>query len=195
MNLATIGEKLKKNWLTIIFYAIILTLVFSTNAKSWLLQQMVSVGFFKAKIENTDTNNNYSKASFFSYSDIKGNFFSTSDLKGKVIFINVWASWCPPCRAEMPDLNKLYNKYKNDDRIVFIFLNEDNEPQKGINYLNKSGFNIPFYKSNGVIPEEIFKSSLPTTVVINKAGEIVMKHHGVAGYNNSRFTSRMESLF
>ena len=165
MNLATIGEKLKKNWLTIIFYAIILTLVFSTNAKSWLLQQMVSVGFFKAKIENTDTNNNYSKASFFSYSDIKGNFFSTSDLKGKVIFINVWASWCPPCRAEMPDLNKLYNKYKNDDRIVFIFLNEDNEPQKGINYLNKSGFNW-YYAIRYPFINLFWKTPLQKTFVI-----------------------------
>ena len=53
---------------------------------------------------------------------------------------------------------------------------------------------MPFYKSTGGIPEEIFKSSLPTTVVINKAGEIVMKHHGVAGYNNDKFINQLKAL-
>ncbi|MEO5967267.1 MAG: TlpA disulfide reductase family protein, partial [Ferruginibacter sp.] len=117
-----------------------------------------------------------------------------SDLNGKVIFINVWASWCPPCRAEMPDLEKLYQKMKDDNRIVFLFLNEDQDGNKGIDYLNKNNFSMPFYKSTGSIPEEIFKGSLPTTVVINKAGEIVMKHHGVAGYNNDKFINQLTAL-
>ena len=193
MDFKKIGEKLKKNWLSIIFYAIIITLLVSTTAKSWLLQQVVAVGFFKADIETTP-DKVYPKAAYFSFVDADGKTQSTSDFAGKVIFINVWASWCPPCRAEMPDLEKLYQKMKDDDRIVFLFLNEDQDGNKGIEYLSKNNFSMPFYKSTGGIPEEIFKSSLPTTVVINKAGEIVMKHHGVAGYNNDKFINQLKAL-
>lgn len=195
MDFKKIGEKLKKNWLSIIFYAIIITLLVSTTAKSWLLQQVVSIGFFKANIETESSDKSLPKAAYFSYVDVDGNVKSTSELVGKVVFINVWAAWCPPCRAEMPDLEKLYQKMKNDDRIVFLFLNEDQDGNKGIDYLKKNNFTMPFYKSTGGIPEEIFKSSLPTTVVINKSGQIVMKHHGVAGYNNEKFINQLRALF
>lgn len=195
MDIKNLKSKLKKNWFSILFYAVIITLLLSTTAKSWLLQQAVSVGIFNAKIKTPQQGNNLTTASYFNYSNEQGEAFSTSDLKGKVIFINVWASWCPPCRAEMPELEELYQKFKNDDRIVFLFLNEDEDVKKGIEYLKKSNFAIPFYKANGRIPEEIFTSSLPTTVVINKDGKIVMKHNGVAGYNNSKFIDQLKALF
>lgn len=194
MDFKILKDKLKKNWLSIIFYAVILTLLVSTSAKSWLLQQAVSVGFFNAKIKTTDQSNTLPVASYFSYVNEEGKIASTSELEGKVIFINIWASWCPPCRAEMPELEELYQKFKNDDRIVFLFLNEDQDGKKGLEYLKKSNFSIPFYKSTGKIPDEIFTSSLPTTVVINKDGKIVMKRNGVAGYNNSKFINQLKAL-
>ena len=83
---------------------------------------------------------------------------------------------------------------KGDSQVVFLFINEDNEPEKGRQYLKKQGFAIPFYTQAGDLPEEIFSGTLPTTVVINKEGVLVMKHQGMAGYDNEKFISQLKGL-
>ena len=118
----------------------------------------------------------------------------TSDLKGKVVFINFWASWCPPCRAEMPSLDLLYKKLKDDNRFVFLFMNEDEDRNKAIRYLEKNNFKIPLYYRSGQISGEIFGGTLLTTVVINKEEEVVLKHEGMAEYNTEKFIRELKEL-
>src|SRR5690606_12751282 len=62
----------------------------------------------------------------FTIKDLEGNIKSFDDYKNKVIFLNLWATWCGPCRAEMPSIQKLYNKTQSDD-VVFIMLSIDRE--------------------------------------------------------------------
>ena len=190
MNLKT---ELKKRWLSILFYAIIIIFIFSPTAKSWLLQQVVSTGLLKAKIKK-DTSKNLPQAAPFSFTDAEGKPTSTADLKGKVVFINFWASWCPPCRAEMPSLENLYQKLKDDQRIVFLFMNEDNDRNKAIQYLQKNHFTIPLFYSSGDVPNEIFSGTLPTTVVLDKEGKIVLKRQGMADYNSDDFIRQLKAL-
>ena len=183
---------LKRKWFSILFYGILALLIFSPGAKSWVMQQIVSTGLIKADIkQNVD---NLQTASDFSYTDESGNGTSISDLKGKVVFINFWASWCPPCRAEMPDLEELYKKLKNDDRFVFIFINEDEDRSKAEQYLAKNNFIIPLHYRAGDISPDIFSGSLPTTVVLNKKGKIVLKHSGMASYNSAGFIKQLHDL-
>lgn len=99
---------LNKVW-NVLFFALLIFFVFSTDAKSWVLRQLVLVGLFNAKIEKEPSSRN--AAPSFSYVDVNDQQVSTADLKGKVVFINFWATWCPPCRAEMPSLNVLYNEF------------------------------------------------------------------------------------
>lgn len=122
-------KKIVKNVTNVLFVALLLLLVFSSGAKAWFLKQLLSVGLFKAEIKKEAVTTKSPDISF-SYQDANGKILSTNELKGKVVFINFWATWCPPCRAEMPSLNELYNKLKGDDHFVFLFLNEDDNIEK-----------------------------------------------------------------
>lgn len=193
MNSKTFYSAVKKNWLSALLIGFLMIIVFVPDAKSFLLQQLVSVGLFKAEIKNNGRNNLLEAASF-SYIDSAGITATTAELKGKVVFINFWASWCPPCRAEMPSLESLYKKLQNDDRFVFLFINEDEDKSQAIKYLQKNHFTIPIYSRSGDVPNEIFSGTLPTTVVIDKDGKVVLMHEGIAGYNNDAFIRQLKEL-
>ena len=188
-----INSWLRKNWLTFLMMLLLVVLIVSPSAKSWLLRQLVSTGLFKANIKKEGVSNTPSNTSF-SFTNAHGIEASTASLKGKVVFINFWASWCPPCRAEMPSLNELYNKLKGDDRFVFLFMNEDDNKMKAKQYLDKNRFNIPLFSRSGNVPPEIFSGTLPTTIVLNTEGKIVLQHAGMAAYNSDDFIKQLKEL-
>lgn len=192
MNFKNISVKIKNNWGSILFYAVILLFIFSPDAKAWLLRRVISTGFFKADIKK-EAVKRLAPAPAFSFIDSEGKIVSSAEVKGKIVLINFWASWCPPCRAEMPSLNKLYLTLKDDSRFVFLFINEDEDINKGINFIQKNNLAIPFYQQNAVSPE-LFGGTLPTTIVLNKDGEIVLKHEGMADYDNQQFIDQLKSL-
>lgn len=130
----------------------------------------------------------------FSFTDAKGNILSTADLKGKVVFINFWATWCPPCRAELPTLNDLYNQFRNDDRFVFLFLNEDKDTGKAAAYLQSSGFVMPVMTTFGEVPSGIYSETLPITIILDKEEKVVFKHEGLAKYNSKEFVNQLKAL-
>lgn len=172
----------------VLFYGLLLLVLLNGDVKSWVLRQLVSVGIFSTSIDKTsDKKSSLPKAASFSYRNEKGETVSTESLKGKVVFINFWASWCPPCRAEMPSIDELYKQFKNDERYVFVFMNEDEDKQKAINYLKKEGFDMPIMTSASAISQDLYSGTLPTTIVLNKAGEVAMKHEGMAKYNSGSF--------
>jgi len=193
MSLKNIVTQIKKRWFSLLFYGIIILLIFSPGAKSWLLQQVVSTGLFKAEIKK-DQAKNLPDAATFSFTDANGKTATTAGLKGKVVFINFWASWCPPCRAEMPSLENLYQKLKDNSNFVFLFINEDDDRNKAINYLEKNHFTIPFYQASDDVPIEIFSGSLPTTVILDKEGKAVLKRSGMAQYDTQSFMRQLEEL-
>ena len=192
MDLKYISAKIKKNWGSIVFYAVILIFIFSPTAKSLLLRGIISTGLFKADIKKEQAKD-ISVAPAFSFTDENGNMITSASLKGKVVFINFWASWCPPCRAEMPSLNKLYKDLQNDNHFVFLFVNEDEDRKKAINYIENNNFSIPLYNRLSV-SEEIFSGTLPTTIVLDKEGKIVLKHEGMADYDNEKFINQLKEL-
>jgi thiol-disulfide isomerase/thioredoxin len=193
INSNNIIAKLKKNGITILMIAVLLLITISPVAKAWLLRQLVSIGLFKADIKK-DGIENKPAAAPFNYTNSVGVTASTASLKGKVVFINFWASWCPPCRAEMPSILALYQQLKQDDRFVFLFINEDDDSTKAIQYLKNNNYNLPLCYRSGTIPAEMFSGSLPTTLVINKAGKIVLKHEGMAGYDTEKFINQLKEL-
>lgn len=109
-----------------------------------------------------------------------------ASFKGKVIVVNFWATWCPPCIAEMPSFEKLYKDY--GDRVVFLFVAND-EPDRVKNYMVKNDLKIPVYFQASRAPEEMSSNSLPTTYIINTKGYIVASKVGAADWNSQKVRS------
>ncbi|MEO8855310.1 MAG: TlpA family protein disulfide reductase [Ginsengibacter sp.] len=192
MNLNDLTFKIKKHWINLLLFTLLGIFIFSPAAKSWLLKQLVSTGLFNAEI--IKDKNGLSIPPSFSFTDTTGKTLSTADLKGKVVFINFWASWCPPCRAEMSSLNQLYLELRGNKKFFFLFINEDEDPSKAKKYMGKDNLSIPFYSQAGDISPEIFNGTLPTTVILDKEGKMVLNHRGMAKYNTDEFIRELNAL-
>lgn len=187
-------NKWRSRVINLVFFGLLLFFLVSTPAKSWLLRQLVRTGIFTASIEKVKDSANAPVAMPLTFTNTEGQTFSTENLKGQVVFVNFWASWCPPCRAEMPSINSLYNTLKDDPDFVFVFINLDDRIATAKEYLRQNNFTIPVQRAQGFIPADIYSGTLPTTVVIDKNGNIVMKHAGMANYSSRKFIEQLNAL-
>jgi thiol-disulfide isomerase/thioredoxin len=127
--------------------------------------------------------------------DLDGNKVDFSTYKGKVVFINLWATWCGPCRAEMNGIQKLYDKIDHE-KIQFVMLSIDKAEHKGkvITYLKDRSFIFPAFMPSGYLSEQLNVPSIPTTFVISKEGKIVLKEVGTTNFNTNKFKKFLEEL-
>ena len=110
----------------------------------------------------------------------EGKAVNLADYKGEVIFINFWATWCPPCVAEMPDLQLLFNAY--GEKVTFLFIARDKK-EKVSDFLRKKNYNLPVYFESGFTPKTLYTAALPTTFIIDKKGSIILAETGSADWN------------
>lgn len=111
--------------------------------------------------------------------------------KGKVVLINYWATWCAPCLAEMPDLQLLYADYK--DKVDFYFITSE-DPGDVSSFLEQENYTLPVYYFLSTPPEVLKSSSLPTTFLIDKQGQIIMKKTGAANWNSQTVRTTIDKL-
>ncbi|MBK5193654.1 MAG: TlpA family protein disulfide reductase [Flavobacteriaceae bacterium] len=123
----------------------------------------------------------------------EGEKVSMEEFRGKVIFMNIWATWCPPCIAEMPGVNKLYNDVNKED-IVFIMLSVDQDFQKAIDFNKKKGFDFEVYRVDGQMPQMYSTQSIPTTYVIDAKEKIALTHLGMGDYDTKEFKEFLQDL-
>ncbi len=105
-----------------------------------------------------------------------------SDFKGKVIFLNFWATWCPPCRSEMPSIQSLYNKIKGNNDVKFIIVSME-DPETIKNYLTENKFTMPVYVSDKSLPARFKVREIPASFILNAKGHVVFKHIGSAKWD------------
>jgi thiol-disulfide isomerase/thioredoxin len=115
----------------------------------------------------------------FKLTDLAGKPVTLAGSKGKVILLNFWATWCGPCRAEIPDLIELQNKYK--DRFQILGLVVDDDDQDAIKeFADKFGINYPVaLATNDIRLQYGGIAALPTSFVLDAEGRIVQKHEGL----------------
>ncbi len=117
----------------------------------------------------------------------KGELVSLEKFKGKVIFINIWASWCAPCKAEMPGISELYEDFKTDKNVEFVMLSIDRNEASAHRYMEKNDYSFPYYLWTGQLNEQLAVPSVPTTFVVSKSGKIIKQNVGIARYNTKSF--------
>lgn len=189
-----VWQYLRKNGLSMLMMIALGILVLHPDAKSFMLKQFMATGFFNASIAEKEIATTKESTFDFDFYDEKGNAFNTSSLRGKVVFINFWASWCPPCRAEFPSIEELYAKFKDSPDVYFLTVNEDKDFSIAKSYMSKEKYIIPFFKTNGAVPAELYTGSLPTTIVLDKNGNIRYKNEGFANYSSDKFIQQMQEL-
>ncbi|GAA4207790.1 hypothetical protein GCM10022289_30720 [Pedobacter jeongneungensis] len=171
---------------------LLLVIVFVPDAKAFFIKGLMKIGFYKPDIEAPKED--VADLNGIRFKDAKGNLVDLGDLKGKVIFLNFWATWCPPCRAEMPSINKLYSQFKDDKDIVFIFADADGDFPKSTEFMADRKYGMPVYKVESDIPEKVFSGALPTTVIFDKQGRLSFRHEGVANYADQKIIDFLNKL-
>ncbi len=118
------------------------------------------------------------KAPEFSLKDTNDRTVSLSSLKGNVVLINFWATWCPPCRAEMPSLNRLHKDYMNKGLVV-LAVSTDRSVSSVKDFLGRNPVDFPVVMDSGSRVARQFKVfSLPTSFLVDRNGIIVRKYLG-----------------
>ncbi|ADC91028.1 TlpA family protein disulfide reductase [Mageeibacillus indolicus] len=112
------------------------------------------------------------------FSDVENTVKHLSEYKGKVVILNFWASWCSVCDAEMPDFNKLYEKYKSNSQVQFLPVavvdGQRETVEKAKNYMKAKGFGLPlFFDLQGQMFNSIGLPGLPVTLIFNKDGRLI----------------------
>lgn len=133
-------------------------------------------------------------ASDISFKDKSGKTVSLSSLKGKVVFINFWATWCPPCIHEMPSINKLKQSFKDNDDIVFLMVDVDNKIEKSTAFMKDKGYDLPVYVPAGDIPQDYLGSAIPTTVILDKSGDMIARMEGGRDYTSPEIIKALNEL-
>ena len=128
------------------------------------------------------------------FQDLEGNEFSLRDFEGKTLFINYWATWCNPCLAEMPAMAELYEEFKDNEDIVFLYLSKE-DMDVITDYIPKdeSLQKLPLYKV--ITDDELFKTrGIPTTFIVDRSGEILVEDVGSASWNDEEVINYLRSI-
>jgi cytochrome c-type biogenesis protein len=127
----------------------------------------------------------------FTLTDQYGNSHTLSDYKGKVVFLNFWATWCPPCRQEMPDIEKLYKDFNfNQDEVIILGVasprsdlntyTREGTKEEVIDFINENDYTFPIlFDETGDVFFDYYVQSLPTTYFINEEGNIYGYYPGM----------------
>jgi len=131
----------------------------------------------------------------FSIKDLDGKVIDVEQFKGKTIFLNIWATWCGPCRMEMPSIQNLYNQVDND-KILFIMLSVDRRDDfnKVKNFVKEKEYTFPVYIPASTLPNQLQVGVIPSTFVISPEGKVVSSETGAAKYDTPEFKAFIENL-
>lgn len=128
----------------------------------------------------------------FTLKDLNRNLFSSNILKGKIIVINIWATWCSPCIAEMPELQQLYNQYRKDKDVAIITIGSD-ETSLLSKFMTEKKYDFPVYVDEKYL-NEVGNSIYPTTWFIDKSGKVSYIKFGATDTLIEEFSWRIEAL-
>ncbi|QIJ89813.1 hypothetical protein C7H62_2004 [Mesoflavibacter sp. HG96] len=173
----------------ILFGLFIVLMIIPQSRQFIQIQLQKGLSVFSPSIEDEDERIQLQSYQW-TLQDVNGNIYDFSSARNKVVFINFWATWCPPCIAEMSDLNQLYSDY--NDKVEFLFVtNDDSEKVKA--FLTKNGYSLEVYYPMSNHPDfEV--SSIPRTFLIDKNGKIVIDKTGVANWNGVKVRATLDKL-
>jgi peroxiredoxin len=136
------------------------------------VQASLDVPQFKAAMAKLEADDQGRQAADFTLTDLQGKTWSLRELKGKVVLVNFWATWCPPCRKEMPDLNALYQRFKDQGFVILAI--SDEEADKVRPFIAERKISYPVMLDPGRKVNELFQvEGIPKSFVYDREGKLV----------------------
>lgn len=176
----------KKNTSNIVF-VIAVALLLYPSSREWFMRQ-IAFSPSITTIENAEQLTTYN----WNLKGLNTQNINFSSFENKVVFVNFWATWCPPCRAEMPMIQNLYNDYK--DKVEFVFITSENW-ETVEDFFKENNYNLPTYNSAGMAPELFIKTnSIPASYVLDKKGNVIIKKVGAANWNSKKVRKLLNEL-
>lgn len=191
-------KKLVSGLLTgLVFVFVVLALI--PASRTWMSRGLMKIGLFKADLSAEEGHRPVVSAGSIStppvyVSDGSGNRIDAANQRGKVVFINFWATWCPPCVAEMPTIDRLYQQYRDDNRVLFLMVDVDGQYEKSIQFMKSRNLSLPVHVPNGNIPTEWLGNSIPTTIILDKQGRVAARREGMADYGRPEVAEFLDKL-
>ena len=127
----------------------------------------------------------------FKMVDEKGQIVPLESLKGKKVFVNIWASWCRPCRAEMPSIQKLRKKL-GDDKVAFIMLSVDDQFDDASKFRATQRLEMPIFYPGEALPALFNVQAIPSTFIFNEKGELIKKMEGMENYDTQEYADLLK---
>lgn len=123
----------------------------------------------------------------FTLKDMEGHAHRLSDFHGKVVFLNVWATWCPPCRMEMPSMERLYRRLRDRDFTMLAVSEDENGAAAVKPFIDEMGLTFPvLLDEDGVVPPRYGVTGYPETFIIDRDGRVVQHTIGPEDWQSNR---------
>lgn len=180
---------LKANWGNLLFIVVLgLLLIPQTGLPiKVFVQRIVSFAPSVTDAAEREAITNY----HWPLQTLEGEWENFSASEDRVVVLNYWATWCPPCIAEMPSLQSLYDRY--GDAVDFYFVTSE-DSQKVARFLRKKGYDLPVYIQSLGAPSGLTSEALPTTYVISKKGRVAIRKTGAARWDAPTVTHTLDTL-
>jgi thiol-disulfide isomerase/thioredoxin len=161
------------------------------NAQSRDIQDKIQSAFLQANIPLLKQG---IPISDFTLPLLDGGNVKLSSLKGKVVFLNFWATWCPPCRSEMPSMEALYQRYRNKG-LEFLAIDIMERKEQVVSFMKNFGLTFPVaLDSSGNISGMYGIRGIPTTFIVDKDGRIIIASVGGREWNTPAIFNAFDLL-
>jgi thiol-disulfide isomerase/thioredoxin len=194
---------LRKNWGEILFFgafAVVMTTDLRQPVVSTLQRGLLASGLWRATPPAAPAGLPVRFASLraeYPYPlpllTLDGRPANLQQFRGKAVLVNLWASWCPPCLAEMPGLQALYQK-TDTSKVAFVLISLDANPNKARALLKHKGYTLPVFFPAAPLPAPFNSPSIPSTVILTPSGRLADRHDGMADYDTPEFRAALEKL-
>ena len=118
----------------------------------------------------------------FSMQGVDGKIVTLQSFKGKKVFVNLWASWCPPCKREMPSIEKLY-KSADTAKVAFVLIALDDQFEKSQQFMQARSFKVPIYYPAENLPALFNVEGIPATFIFDETGKLMHQVEGSDDYD------------
>ncbi len=181
-------------WGVLISVVLVLYLTgWHTQVVGTLQRGLLATGLIKPDIPEQIDDAETTNLDFY-FKDGNGTVRSLKNFEGDVIFMNVWATWCPPCIAEMPSIHSLYQDFKDEENISFILVSVDEDFSDAVEFMKTRGYDLPIYHYRTKAPGTFESTAIPTTYVISPDSKIVLEKQGFAKYDTDEFKNFLRGL-